>query len=1008
MLRIYKIFPVLTILSSVSCLGLCVYPALAEERKGDAVESVAPAAGSAMTVRGKQQDDYTRLVFESAQSIPYKATYADHKLTLVFDKPVTLKVAGDTVSTLARIKAYDVVDARTVRIAVVDGQDVRHFTLGKKIIVDVKGKMPAASSVDKGDEKPPVASAPEISPDKKVVESVSSEEKKAVDSEVHHIQLASTEQINIAAFERAGRFWIVVDQPDYPVPVQIDGPHASSFKPFEVVPLKEATAFWTTLPDHIHRSAEGGGLIWKFTLSEEESAQPHKPLERRAVQDNAPEKKVTAGNYLLWPVIDAQKIVEMEDPVVGDIIKIVTVQNAADAFSKRQSFPELMVLPSMVGLAIVPKIDDLDVQKTADGVTLTRAGSALSISPEEDVLSFKDAKDENGIASHSTDKNGAVSAAIGADSSPKRATLFDFSRWMMGGEKALEENVQVIMGGIGLKNDQGQAADLMLLGKMELANGHGPEAIGYFDVSEQKVPELAGSSEYKALRGAAQALMGKYDSAFQDLADASLNGIAEAELWRAYTLAGLEDWDQAAKVLPADVSMVDKYPDPIRLPMELVLTEVALREGDVDLADEFLRSVTADEAKLLPSQQAALTYLKGEYARQNNKLDETKKHWDSLAKGVDDLYRAKAGLALVTLLTAKKELSPAQAIDRLESLRYAWRGDELETAVNFRLGQMYVDSGDYLRGFATLRHALTISPESEQSRKIGVYMADTFRNLFLTNKIQSVSPLDAVTVFEEFPDLIPAGPDADKIVQALAERLVEVDLLPRAATMLRNLSEQKLKGMDAVRTMMRVGQIELMDGNPNQSISSMNKVDTLLSAFPVEQAAPVRRDVAMMRARALSALKKPEEAFEVLKILDQNKDVLRLRAEIAWQAQRWQDAAESLELLIGQEDISLTRPLSDLHADMLLNWAVALYLADNRYVLANVRERYSDAMAQTAQAKKFEVVTRPRQSTLLADRDTINAIVSEIELFKDFMDVTAKKSADQNQSGKTPEKTKGP
>jgi hypothetical protein len=55
-------------------------------------------------------------------------------------------------------------------------------------------------------------------------------------------------------------------------------------------------------------------------------------------------------------------------------------------------------------------------------------------------------------------------------------------------------------------------------------------------------------------------------------------------------------------------------------------------------------------------------------------------------------------------------------------------------------------------------------------------------------------------------------------------------------------------------------------------------------------------------------------------------------------------------------------------------------------------------MTQTDKAKQFEVVTRPRQNILLADRRTIDSIVSEIDLFKGFLDTFKEKP----EAAKTP------
>ena len=89
--------------------------------------------------------------------------------------------------------------------------------------------------------------------------------------------------------------------------------------------------------------------------------------------------------------------------------------------------------------------------------------------------------------------------------------------------------------------------------------------------------------------------------------------------------------------------------------------------------------------------------------------------------------------------------------------------------------------------------------------------------------------------------------------------------------------------------------------------------------------------------------------------------------------------------MILDENISLTRPLRDEHAMLILQRAVAQNLSGDRIGLANLREKYSDAMAQTDKARLFDVVTRPRQSAGLADRDTLLSTVAEIDLFADFL-----------------------
>ena len=71
---------------------------------------------------------------------------------------------------------------------------------------------------------------------------------------------------------------------------------------------------------------------------------------------------------------------------------------------------------------------------------------------------------------------------------------------------------------------------------------------------------------------------------------------------------------------------------------------------------------------------------------------------------------------------------------------------------------------------------------------------------------------------------------------------------------------------------------------------------------------------------------------------------------------------------------------------MILNRAVALNLSGNRVALTNMRRRYGDAMKKTARARLFDVVTRQRQNSILADKETIESIVKEVDMFSDFLE----------------------
>lgn len=569
--------------------------------------------------------------------------------------------------------------------------------------------------------------------------------------------------------------------------------------------------------------------------------------------------------------------------------------------------------------------------------------------------------------------------------------IYYFDRWEMGGVRALDENQNVLMAAITPKDKNGKVEDLMTLAKLTLANERSYESLGYLKVAGDEMPEIADGLEYRALRGAANALAGKFDQAIEDIADPLLDGYGELKYWRAFTLAGLEDWQQAAQVMPDNFDVLAGYPLQLREPLGLVMTEIALRAGKVPVAEGLLGMLEGNKANMSKARQAAWDYLMGEAQRQLNNKAKAREYWEPLLKSNDDLYRVKAGLSLTKLQLEAADITPAQAIDRLEGLRYLWRGDELETLINYRLGLVYIDNKDYLKGLSVLRNAVSLSPQSKMAQDVAAYMTKTFRDLFMVEGLEGVPPLDAVTIYDEFKELTPAGDDGNKFVELLAERLVGVDLLGRAATLLDHQVTHRLQGPEKARVAVRLAAIRLLDNKPEGAMRALGVAEEAMKEpGPDGKAAPANpgreREIKLLRARAYSKLKQPDKALEILDSMEKDTIVSRLRADVSWNAGNWEVAADAFQDLLAAEDTSPHRPLTAYQTDLILNRGIALNLSGNRAALANLRERFADGMKQSEKAQLFDVVSRPRQLGLIGSRENVTSLISEVDMFKDFLD----------------------
>lgn len=1012
------------LLSSAIAISFFVPPAFA-------------ADGQLIELRGSERKDATRLVFAGDHAAPYKVEGQGQDYRIVFSgEAVNISAAAD-LKNLSRIQDVVITKPNTVAIKLDKGQSISSFTVGDKIIVDVKG--PPERKIEKIAKKPlnlaaaiePSASAndkPVVQPEKKPetktvtqpladdVENIAEKVEKIspqiqvtkdngkTDSEGNEapaatapapvkkppyvISVSSTSVVPMAAFMRHGYLWILQDRENAVLPPGLENMDGAIA---EKIPAKGLSVFRIKLPEEKKLYASGGGLVWRMSSTFDGVMAPTAlPPKSRFGHDS------DKGPDILWAAKSVHRIAEFEDPESGDMLDVVFVNDAKDFVGDARNYAEVEIYPSIIGMVVRTKADDVKIEKIKDdGVAIGRP-DGLALSPAKDIVTNKP---EVPAAQKSITTAATTTTADSiVDSVSTQERIFDFSKSRIGTKNTVAESQRVIMSGLAEQTDIKRAENLLALGNLMLSFGYAHEAQGYFAFAVQTLPTIETSPEFMASRAAASALAGNSKEAFTIFSLPQFNGIDEIKLWKAMTLADLDDWDQAAAQVAAYLPFWEQYPDEIRFPVALAYAEVLLREGNADKAGDMLDKLEADTDKMDLSRLSAWKYLHGEFSRQKDDKQTAKDMWQELVDGQDDLYRSKARFALTTLKLDDKEITIDKAIDNLEGLRYAWRGDSLETAINYKLAKLYMQKGEPIKALTMMRLAQSLSPLSEMGKRIDADMHDTYKGLFAPDKIKNLSPIDAATLYSEFSDLAPAGVEGDVLSRQLAERLVDADLLPRAEKLLQSQIDGKVQGTEGADVAMRLASLQLLDDKGEGALKSLERAEEFLKAVPPDLVGARDHDIGMLKAKAYSLMDKPQNAMETLSLLPQDDDVLRLRADIAWRAKKWQDAADALEQILTKQDISLTRPLSEDQAATILNWAVALYLADNRYVLANVRERYSDAMSQTASAKKFDVITRPRQNALMADRETVQSIIDETSIFKDFL-TTFKRDANLSAKG---------
>ncbi|MEM8833254.1 MAG: hypothetical protein AAGB32_01820 [Pseudomonadota bacterium] len=934
------------------------------------------SAQDALEIRINDLDGYTRVVFDWPSKPGFAAQKNGTALSVTFDQAASYETGSlnaNQYHNVGNISFASAADSSTASLRIAEKATYRSFSIGNRVIIDVydSDETPERTVVTPS-ETPTITPAPSE-------ESLEASEETETSTEVapppqeeelqtlggiqpHVVTISSTEALGMAAFERADFLWLVFDTPELKIEPVLSGPNKDDFPAFEKFELVGATAYRMPKPKGYYFYGEGGGILWRLVIT---------PTPRETKPLNI---QVTDDSNLLWPSSSVAKVVELEDPLVGDVIQVVTVLGSSDFSSQSREYVELEAFPSYVGLAFAPRADDIQTSKFEQGLLIQKP-NGLAVSPSKDTASI--------LLQSDIEKETAAFEAEDFPDNIKR--FYDFDRWQMGGMRALDKNRQILMNGIGSKTGAGKAEDLLTLAKLNIANDRGQEALGLLRVAALELPGIEESPSFIALRGAANALVGRDAEALRDFVTPSLKEYDEINYWKAFALAGLEDWQQSDAAVPRDVRPIEGYPQQIKEPVVLALAETALRAGKTQRAENLLLMLESEFPTMSFGRQSAWKYLNGELERQKGNFDVAMDNWTPLLTGEDDYYRAKAGLSVTRMQLERQKITPEKAIDRLESLRYAWRGDELESLVNFRLGEVYIDNDEYLKGLSVLRNAVSISPNAGITEEITNYMTSTFRRIFTDGELDDVPPIEAVSIYEEFKELTPIGKEGDLFVQNLAERLVEMDLLGRAGALLDDQVTHRLQGDDKAKVAIRLAAIRLLNNQPDAAMSSLTSAEEAMRSTGVVDMSKVR-EIKLLRARALSKLNRATEALRILSIMADDKDVIRLRADIAWGAGQWGVAATAFQKLIDLENIDPVQPPEAYEANLILNRAIALNLAGNRSALDGLRNRFETAMQQSDRARIFELVTRPRSLGLLENRNSVASLISEVDLFGEFLE----------------------
>jgi tetratricopeptide (TPR) repeat protein len=619
---------------------------------------------------------------------------------------------------------------------------------------------------------------------------------------------------------------------------------------------------------------------------------------------------VLADGRLGLAADQSSDVVHVADPDSGATLLVGTQHRPGQGVAAIRRSTEFILRPTLQGVVVEPLSDAIELKQVATGFSLTgtRAGLALS-PPTNDTEALADAARLTTRLTFSTMRPEAV---------------------MQRANTQFREAAAAPLLARGIKH-HAVAESLMALGLAA-------EAESLLRLAAEQDPREAASPDTAILTAVAALLAGRTTEA-DALLDPKLTGTDEIELWRAVRLAMLDAGSPgAAAVFAATAPLATQYPAPIRDRILPLMVETMIQGGELTPASRLLAQRQNDPK---------LAYARALMRQAEGDTDQALDLLGALATGRDQFDRARAAVRAVELRLATRGIDKIQAADALDKLLYVWRGDARELGLRERVAELRGQTGAWRSALATLRQAETDFPE--QAASVHDRLKDMFAGMIHDQSSKPIASIDFVSMMDENTDLMPPSGDDEELEQALADRLLALDLPGRARPVLDKLLRSAKTDIAKARFGAGLATLESRESNDAG-------VRTVLDASEGHDLPPdLIEQRTILRANAVARLGDPTAGAALLAPLRTGR-AAEARAQIMENASDWPGAvrawADCAELTLpggGMLDEAQTR--------IVLRLATATARAGDDAGLAELRAKYGARMGNGPQADMFRLLT---------------------------------------------------
>lgn len=843
------------------------------------------------------------------------------------DLPPEIKDATNAVSASGSLITFSLADGVTPRFY---EQDAQHFTFDIDLTpaeVD-KNRTTAEAAARKADEEAAAAAKAAMSSAESEAPAAASDDPSTATAITPKIeQVSGTVRMTFpferdtasAVFRRGDTLWMLFDTPtviNQPSQSEALSAIASAFQvtsagATQIVRVDLSTPKLATLASE--------GRSWVLSIGDV-LLNATEPVDMKRSRDQD-------GHFQMLAMLGKPyKVHSFRDPIVGDVLDVVTAFPPAQGIVRDLSYVDFDTLRSVHGLVLRPDNEDLQVSVVDD--------HALIQSPDGLFLS---------------DQNGPRALDAGR-ASEMRDSFVDLVSLKQDNPALFVQRTEQLSEDAAMKEGQARDVARLTLAQYYLGNQFGPEALGVLNTlnKDLKTDELR--KKVRLTQAIADVLSYRPADALSVLNNPSFADEVDALMWRTIARSAAHDFVGArADALVAD-AVLETYPVWVQQKFLFAAIRAAVETNDVATAQKYLKLISF--AQLSPDDVTLYQLFQGRVAELLGQTQEALDTYGQVITADVRPTRAEAVYRTLLLLRSSGKIDLGKATQTLAAEAMLWRGNPLEVDMDKLLAELYFAHKDYRLGFATSRDAAAHSPESKPIDELLSETEDQFTDLFLNGAADQLSDLDALSLYYDFRELTPAGAKGDEMIRNLARRLVQVDLLGQAADLLQYQIDSRLKGVAQAQVAADLALIRIADRNPEGALRALNQTR-------VSNLAPtLERQRRILEARALIDADREDLALDLLARLD-GRDADLLRVDGYWKAKNYVAASGLLETIYSADP---TEPLTQDGRLNILKAAVGLVLADDKLGLSRLRQKFSDRLAQSAEWPMFDYITNPDAS----------------------------------------------